>query len=385
MNLVDLIKGQFSGDVVSRLAEPLGTNSDGTQSAISAAVPALLAGMTKLADSPEGSSRLASAVDNLDDKLVANPAAALSGGGNSSILERGSNILGSLFGPGISSGLGSALGRFTGLGGGAISSLLGFLTPMVLGMLKRQKQQLGLDAGGLSNLLAGQKQNILGAMPSGLSSVLGAIPGMNLGGAVERTGERVSQAYDSGRAAVDQGARYAAAGAGSAARWLLPVLGLVLLGGLIWWLASRGTERTQVASPTPQTVIPAKPADPEAAADAGLASANLPGAPSLSAAKDQVSGFFKSTTEAFSNITDASSAENALPQLRDLNTKLDGVSTAVNALPADAKTQVTAQFQSLLATLKPTIEKVMAIPGVSDKIKPVVDQMMGKFNAFAGH
>ena len=106
--------------------------------------------------------------------------------------------------------------------------------------------------------------------------------------------------------------------------------------------------------------------------------------PTLSAVQDQITGFFKSSTDAFNGITDASSAEAALPKLRDLNTKLDTVKTAIGALPADSKTQVTAQFGSLLGTLKPTIDKVMAIPGVSDKIKPVVDDMTSKFNSVLG-
>src|SRR5262249_28033129 len=130
---------------------------------------------------------------------------------------------------------------------------------------------------------------------------------------------------------------------------------------------------------------PPAPTNADPTRNAGLASANLPAVPTLASVKDQLNGFFKSTTETFASITDASSADAALPKLQDLTRKLDGISGAVNALPPDAKAQVTSQFQSLLATLKPKIDQAMAIPGISDRIKPVVDQLLSKFDSLAGH
>jgi hypothetical protein len=253
-------------------------------------------------------------------------------------------------------------------------------------VLKGRKQAMGLDAGGLSNLLDGQKQNIMSAMPAGLGSALGALPG--LGGltqkaqdAKEWTSDRASDAYDTGRRAVS-------GGAGAAGRWLVPILGLVVLIGLIWWIASRSASKPQVAVPTPsrqqtpaETNITNPPVDNS---NASLAAAKLPGADTFAVAKDQISGFFTSSTEAFNGITDAASAETALPKLRDLNGKLDDVRTAIGAMPADTKAQATSQFTTLFDSLKPKIDKVMAIPGVSEKIKPVVDDMMTKFNGIMG-
>ena len=42
MNLVELVQGQLSADVIGKLAGMLGTNSDTTRTAVTAAVPTLL-------------------------------------------------------------------------------------------------------------------------------------------------------------------------------------------------------------------------------------------------------------------------------------------------------------------------------------------------------
>jgi hypothetical protein len=172
------------------------------------------------------------------------------------------------------SSLGSVLSRFTGLGTGAISSLLGLLGPSIFGILKRHASQAGTDASGVASLLASQKQNILGALPSGLGSMLGGIPGLgalgNLSGrateAADWAKEKAQQTYDAGRsaareggAAVRQGAAAAGAGASSAMSWVLPLIGVLALGTILWWaLSGRGTQpvTTHAVAPPPPNPAP---------------------------------------------------------------------------------------------------------------------------------
>jgi hypothetical protein len=384
MNLVELVMKQFGGDTLGRLSGLLGTSGDQTRSALSAAVPTVLAGLSQLAGTSEGARKIAAAVDSADEDVANNAAQALAGNGRS-MIESGSSMLGSLFGANALSGIGSVLSRFSGLGMGAITSLLGAITPMILGVLKGKKQELGLDAGGLSKLLAGQQQNIMGAMPTGLGSMLGSIPGLGalsgLTGKASQTAGQAVNAYDSGRAAVRQGVATATAGPASAARWALPLLGILALGLILWWaLRDRSAPTpTVVANPPPQ------PSIEQQAGDALTAAARLPGLDQLPAnLRDQVSGFFKSSTEAFSGITNAASAEAALPKLRDLNMNLDGLQSAVEALPAESRSAVRSVFETSFDKLKPTIDKVMSMPGVSDKIKPVVDELLKKANTLMG-
>jgi hypothetical protein len=401
MNIVDMLKSQITGAATEKIGGLIGVSPDQAKAATGAAIPSLLAGMAHLSSTPDGARKLDAAVDQADASSWSNPMAALSrlSGGAS---EGEGGVLGSLLGGNAVSGLSGAIGKFTGLGGGSIMSLLGMLGPLVLGFLKGQKQTLGLDAGGLSSLLASQKSNIASAMPAGLGSVLSGIPGLgSLSGAADATRAAAANAYDRGRdTLIDtaHGARDAMrAATPSPARWAVPLAILVALGALAWWMSSRPAT-TPVAvnppapvAPAPAPVAPAPApmaAAPKSTVDdklgnaAETAKAAIPA--SAGEVSTQVSDFFKSTSQTLGTITDASSAEAALPKLRDLSTKFDTIRTATDALPLDARGGITSAVKASQSGLQTTVDKLMAIPGVSDKIKPVVDDLMKKINTFAG-
>ena len=174
-NLVDLVKDQLSGGVLAKLPEILGTTQTSANTGVSAAVPALLAALGSTASTPDGARKLASAVDGFDERTVSNLPQALSSGGTS-LIDLGTGLLGNLLGSGALSGLSGVLGRFVGLDSGKTSSLLALLAPIVLGLLKSRTQ--GQGAAGLTRLFEGQKQNIMNAMPSGLSTALAGISGI---------------------------------------------------------------------------------------------------------------------------------------------------------------------------------------------------------------
>src|SRR5262245_35966976 len=164
LNLIDLVKEYLGGDFTNRMSSLLGENTDKTSSGIEAAVPGLFSAFDNTASTPDGARRLSSAVDNADDNMLGN-IGSMFGAGSGSWINRGSGILGSLLGGGTLSGLSGGIGRSSGLSGKAVTMLLGFLGPLILGVLKREKQTRGLDSTGLSNLLAGQRNNISAAMP----------------------------------------------------------------------------------------------------------------------------------------------------------------------------------------------------------------------------
>jgi hypothetical protein len=64
------------------------------------------------------------------------------------------------------------LSQTTGLDAGKAGQLLIMLAPLVMGALGRAKQERGLDAGGLSNLLAGERVNLNQSAP-GVMGMLG--------------------------------------------------------------------------------------------------------------------------------------------------------------------------------------------------------------------
>ena len=82
-------------------------------------------------------------------------------------------------------------------------------------------------------------------------------------------------------------------------------------------------------------------------------------------------------------VTDATSAKAALPQLEKRGAEFDKLRDLAGKLPVDGKTA----FAALVAQLRPSIEelfnKVLAIPGVSDIAKPVIDGLRAKLNALS--
>ena len=164
INLIDLVKGYIGGDFTNKMSSLLGESTDKTSSGIDAAIPGIFSAFDSTASTPDGARRLSSAVDDADDSMLGN-ISGMFGGGSGSWINRGSGILGSLLGGAALSGLSGNIGRSSGLSGKAVTMLLGFLGPLILGVLKKEKQTRGLDSTGLSNLLAGQRSNISAAMP----------------------------------------------------------------------------------------------------------------------------------------------------------------------------------------------------------------------------
>src|SRR6185503_3852223 len=69
------------------------------------------------------------------------------------------------------SDLTGSIGRAAGLSGSTVTTLLWFVTPVVLVVLRRVKRSQRVDASGLANLLDGQRDNIAAAMPEGMRTI----------------------------------------------------------------------------------------------------------------------------------------------------------------------------------------------------------------------
>ena len=330
MNLVDLVKDQLGGNVLTRLAETLGASPDNTRTAMNAVVPTLLTAFGSMVSTHDGARDLAAAVGSLDDRVLENLPQSLSGGGRSGLNlgDIGTKLLDSLLGGHTLSSLASALGRFTGMGSGSVSSLLTLLAPIVLGVLKSRTGGMGSDANALASLFAGQWQNIVSAMPRGLSDQLASVAGMR--GSAEWARSTASSAYQAGRVAVSAAgstARDAAVAGSSALRWALPVLAVLVVGALFWWWGSRSTP-LQTAAPVPPRQMTAPMPPPALGTDQV---AHLTG---------QVTDFFRAATDTFTGIKDAASAEAAAPQLRELATRLDTLRVGLEPAPHRRQGQV---------------------------------------------
>ena len=113
MDLVSLIMKFLTPDMIGRLASALGLDRSTTSSAIEAAVPGLLAALAGVATKPGGPQKLADAAKqeiNTLDKF-----SGFAGSGQTSIVERGSQMLTSLLGKGDQIALANAISKYSGV------------------------------------------------------------------------------------------------------------------------------------------------------------------------------------------------------------------------------------------------------------------------------
>jgi len=340
MNIVDLITSQLSGDVLGKLGGLVGASESQTKSATTAAVPAILASLGKLAASSGGADKLASAMGGLDLGMLGNLVGALSGAGASNIGRSGGDLLGSLLGSGGLSMLVKVLGAFVKMNPDMTRKLVGYLAPVVLGMIAKQFTGRP-DAAGVSRLFSEQKSNISRAIPAGLS--------------LADVGEQK-------------------AGMPS---WL-PLAALVALAAAAWYLLDQRkanqngeidvieevvvTQRTE--KPADETQLPADVTDSLKVATGAV-----------KVGKD-LTTLLGGLTDVLGGVTNVDTAKAALPKLEEFGPTLAAIEKGSAALPEAEKATIADLVTEKLSPLQKLIDTVMAIPGVREILGKVVTPMV---------
>lgn len=151
MDILGMIAGKLEGsDALERLGSSVGASPDQVRALAGEGLPALMQALGRNAGTADGAASLAGALDQHQDDGVDDMAGFLQGVD----AEDGAKILGHLF-PEGDADVRNGLARSTGLDAGQVAGLLQRLAPLVLGVLGRQKKDLGLDASGISGLLGG--------------------------------------------------------------------------------------------------------------------------------------------------------------------------------------------------------------------------------------
>lgn len=352
MNLVKEIMNQLSGSAVDQLGSLLGTNAETTERAAKAAVPSLLSALAGMAATDDGARKLTNTLGSLDTGALGNIANML-GGNSSSLLSKGTSLLGSLFGDSMTSGLASTLSRLTGINSGIVKSLLGYLMPLVLGKVATQWKSQGGTSQALQSLFAEQRDNIANAVPAGFS--LADIP---------EAGEIRKPTY-----ATTHTREREPVAARSPLSWLVPAA-LALLGGFfLWQFLSRPRVNPPVAeatAPTADEVKVMKPVLPEV------------DVPNLGSVRDDLGGLFKSLDTTFTDIRDASSAERAMPALRELNTKIDSMNQLFSRLPEASRTTLRPALEEQVKVATEKANTVSSIEGIGADIKSLIQEIVAK-------
>ena len=173
-SLLDTLQQQFTPSTIQHLSSQLGSDPATTQTAISAALPAILAGLANNASQPQGATALNNALEQHDGGILDNIGGMLGGAAASGI---GGKILGHIFGA-KRGPVEQGVGRASGLDPQQTAQLLMMLAPIVMGVLGRMKKTNNVDANQLPNVL---QQSVNQFPTAGGGDILGQLSGM-LGG-----------------------------------------------------------------------------------------------------------------------------------------------------------------------------------------------------------
>jgi hypothetical protein len=349
INLVSLVMDYLTPEMIGRIAGALGLDANKVGSAVGAGVPGLLAGLSGVAASPGGSQRIVEAARQ-ESGMLGKLVDTLEGDRQSSVISRGSQLLGSLLGSRDHNALTEAVGRFAGLGQGNSGSLLGMLAPIVLGTLAHQ--QGSLNPNGMANLLAGQKDNIAAAMPAGFGKLLG---GTGLLDSLEGVTDTATQAARTAGSTAYTGAGRAADAAPAAARWLWLIPAALIAAGLAYWLNGPAQRAVQQ--------------QPAAAQNLTVAGVDL---------GKQTSDSINSLRTTLSGVTDVASAKAALPKLQQLTDQMNKTDGMLGSLSADQRKTLAGLVNPSMPEVNQLFDKVLAIPGVSEVLKPALDTVKAK-------
>jgi hypothetical protein len=172
MSLIDMVQRQLDPDAVAQISRRIGADPGQTSQAIGAALPALVAALARNSADPARAQGLARAIEeDHDGGLLDNLPAFLSSPQGRAA--DGNGILGHILGN-RRNAVEQQLGRGTGIGAGQMAQLLPLLAPLVMAALGKAKRQQGLDAGGLAQVLGGEREQIQQRAPG----LLGALSGM---------------------------------------------------------------------------------------------------------------------------------------------------------------------------------------------------------------
>ncbi len=168
MDLMDLLKGQLTPELLGQLSQQTGAAPEQTATAAEGVLSTLLGGLAKNAQTPEGASGILGALDRDHDGSILNDVMGMiMGGGQQAAAPsamNGAGILGHILG-GQQQGAAQVISQASGVNQSGVADMMIKLAPLVMGVLGQQKQQQGFDASGLAGLLGGSVQQAKSTNP----------------------------------------------------------------------------------------------------------------------------------------------------------------------------------------------------------------------------
>jgi hypothetical protein len=380
-NLVSVVMQFLTPDMIAKIASVLGLDRNVVQKTIAGAIPALLASLADVASTPKGARQLTNTLTQQSDSLESLRNLVGGAAGQNLVTETGTNMLSGLFGGGTLDTMAQTIGKFAGIGEGTSKSLLGMLGPVVLGALGQQQRSMGLDASGLASLLTSQKDQIAAAIPSGLADQMsaaglidGATESLRSGAAAaSAAGGRMAEASERTFSRATESAT-TAAGSRATSQWPYWLVAAAVVGGLAWFAFGRSGEDTVAQVPPPPTTRTATGTVGAAPTDLTVGGLNL---------ANQVNSSVGSIRTVLPGITDAASAQAALPKLKEATAQLNEVSTRATQLSPEGKSMLIKLVVAATPAINQMCDKVLATPGAGVIAKPAIEELRGKLDALA--
>jgi hypothetical protein len=259
MNIVSIILQYLGPSLVNKFATALSMESGATNKAVAAAVPAILSGIIGRATAPGGAKNLQDVIARQEPGILDRLSESIGTSRQNAMSDVGRSALGSLIGVDQIGSLAGALSKFTGGSLGSANTLLGLITPGILGVLGREQKSHGLDGAGLANMLQGQKHNIASALPTEFrthlagSNLLDAVMGREMGKDMSETEKSsTSQPLTTGTTYTPPADARAQAinSSFSWPGWLAAIAAAAAM-----WFSVFGNRLVQMADPNPPTAV----------------------------------------------------------------------------------------------------------------------------------
>lgn len=194
MSLLETLQQRLGGQTVDQISRKLGADSGTTSNAIDAALPLLLSAVAHNASTGQAQAIDKAVAEDHDGRVLDDVPGFVSQAESGP----GAGILRHLLG-GKQPTVEKSLGQATGLDAGKVGQLLTMLAPLVMGALGKAKQERGLDAGGLSNLLVNEQEQLKQSAP-GAMGILSRFLDRNADGSIaDDVGGMIGKAFGNKR------------------------------------------------------------------------------------------------------------------------------------------------------------------------------------------
>ncbi len=378
-NLVSTIMQSLSPEAIGKVSSSLGLEDSTAQKAIAAAVPGLLAGLANTASSPDGANKLGAALSQVDEAPEGDTfLRGIPDTGHKNLMETGWSMISSLMGNSSLETLSSLVAQYAGIGQGTVKKLLGFLTPLVLAILKREQINAGLDSRGVANLLASQRSNIEPAMPAGAL--------LSQHGSETRSSRQAAPTTGYGEPVPS-----ASASQVGWAYWLLPAL---IIAGAALYLLPADDERktaqeinqtttsasqqgaakdTAQLSPPVQRELQPSPVSTMTPATAPSAGQGVQST-SATLENDILANIFR-LRASLQTIKDPASAQAALGDLRDISDRFTKLKVVAQQLSPETRKALAAAVASKVPDLNSLLDRINNEMNWTGEAKPAMDTL----------